>query len=108
MALREKPLITENSHWYASSEKKGALVSEEYIPRVMPRILSSWDMTTTFVVSIYLATCATTAVAGGPSALTYLLLVALVFFVPCLIATLQLGSMFPHEGALYNWTHKAL
>jgi amino acid transporter len=108
MTSLEKMLTTEISNQYDTEEKKDSLLSEEYIPKVMPRILSSWDMTTTFVVSTYLATCATTAVAGGPSALTYLFLVALVFFVPCLIATMQLGSMFPHEGALYNWTHKAL
>ncbi|HKV58421.1 MAG TPA: APC family permease, partial [Ktedonobacteraceae bacterium] len=28
--------------------------------------------------------------------------------IPCIIATAQLGVMFPHEGSLYNWTHKAL
>src|SRR5947207_10934334 len=85
-----------------------ALPSEEYIPKVMPRILTTWDMTTTFVVSTYLASCATTIATAGPAALTYLLLVGLTFFVPCLVATAQLGILFPHEGALYNWTHKAL
>src|SRR5438034_3447681 len=29
------------------------------------------------------------------------------FFIPCVIATAQLGVMFPHDGSLYNWTHKA-
>lgn len=87
---------------------KGALVSEKYIPRTMPRILGTWDMTTTFVVSTYLATVATTAATAGPAALTYLLLTGAAFFLPCLIATMQLGVMFPYEGALYNWTHKAL
>jgi len=108
MTVREKTLTAETSNRYDASEKKNGLLSEDYIPKVMPRILGTWDMTTTFVVSTYLATCATTAVAGGSAALTYLLLVALIFFVPCLIATMQLGIMFPHEGALYNWTHKAL
>lgn len=88
------------------SRKK--LESEEYVPQTMPQILNTWDMTSTFVVSIYLASCATTAVAGGPAAITYLVLVAVTFFGPCLIATMQLGVMFPYEGALYNWTHKAL
>lgn len=85
-----------------------SLASEEYVPRIMPQILGTWDMTTTFVVSIYLASSATTAAAAGPAAITYLLLVCLTFFVPCLIATAQLGYMYPFEGALYNWTHKAI
>ncbi len=84
------------------------LPSEEYVPKAMPRILGTWDMTTTFIVSIYLASGATTAALGGPSAITYLLLGALTFFVPCLVATAQLGILFPHEGSLYNWTHKAM
>jgi len=74
----------------------------------MPRILGTRDMTATFVVSIYLASCATTAASVGPAAITYLLLAAITFFVPCLIATAQLGSLFPYEGALYNWTHRLI
>ena len=31
------------------------LLSEEYVPKAMPPILGTWDMTTTFIVSIYLA-----------------------------------------------------
>src|SRR6478672_809345 len=107
MALHEKNLPgTPNAQ--AVQLADGGLVSEKYVPHTMPRILNTWDMTTTFVVSIYLATCATTAASGGPAALTYLLLVGITFFLPSLIATMQLGVMFPFEGALYNWTHKAL
>ncbi|GER89191.1 hypothetical protein KDW_33530 [Dictyobacter vulcani] len=84
------------------------LHSEVFIPQKMPQILNSWDMTTTFVVSTYLASCASTAAAGGPAAITYLVLVGLTFFVPCLIATAQLGQMYPHEGGLYNWAHHAI
>ncbi|QBD80164.1 APC family permease [Ktedonosporobacter rubrisoli] len=84
------------------------LPSEIYVPRKMPHILTTWDMTTLFVVSVYLASCSTTAVTAGPAALTYLLLTGITFFVPCLLATAQLGTLFPYAGALYNWTHKAL
>src|SRR5579864_3912468 len=82
--------------------KQPPLASEEYVLKTMPPILSTFDMTTTFVVSIYLATCATTLAAAGPAGFTHLLLGAVVFFIPCLIATAQLGTMFPHEGALYK------
>src|SRR6266480_5975723 len=84
------------------------LISEEYVPRALPKILGTWDMTTTFFVSIFLVTTATTAVLGGLAAITYLLIACLVFFVPCIVATVQLGLMFPHEGSLYNWTHHAI
>jgi amino acid transporter len=104
--IKEHAIHTINKQDLSAS--KTVLVSEEYVPRTMPHILRTWDMTTTFVVSTYLASCATTLAAAGPAAFTYLLLAALTFFVPCLIATAQLGTMFPYEGALYNWTHKAL
>lgn len=107
MALYEKNLPS-TSEKQGNLPTDGSLLSEQQVPATMPRILNTWDMTTTFVVSIYLATCATTAASAGPAALTYLLLVGTTFFLPSLIATLQLGVMFPFEGALYNWTHKAL
>jgi amino acid transporter len=85
-----------------------SLRSEQIVPQIMPRILGTHDMTATFVLSTYLASYASTAVAGGPAAITYLLLVGFTFFVPSLIATAQLGHLFPHEGALYNWTHRSI
>lgn len=85
-----------------------ALPSEDYVPRVMPKILGTGDMTATFLVSIFLVTTATTAVIGGLAAISYLLIAGIGFFIPCLIATAQLGLMFQHEGSLYNWTHHAI
>jgi amino acid transporter len=75
--------------------------------KAMPQILGRRDMTATFVIIIFFITNATTAVAGGAAAFTYWTLGAITFFIPCVIATAQLGVMFPHEGSLYNWTHKA-
>jgi amino acid transporter len=83
-----------------------ALVSEAYVPKTMPPVLGTWSMTATFIVCIYLASGATTAAAGGAAAFTYLLIGCLTFFIPSIVATMQLGILFPNEGALYNWTHK--
>jgi amino acid transporter len=89
------------------SSRQNTLPSEEYVVKVMPPILGTLDMTTTFLIIIFFITNATTAVAGGAAAFTYWTLGAVTFFIPCVIATAQLGVMFPHEGSLYNWTHKA-
>src|SRR5260370_1111601 len=85
-----------------------SLLQEEYVRKAMPKILGTFDMTATFIVSIFLATTATTAVIGGPAAITYLVIAGVGFFLPCLIATAHLGLMFQYEGALYNWTHHAI
>jgi amino acid transporter len=74
----------------------------------MPPILGTFDMTAVYLVAIFFIVNAATAASGGASAFTYLILGAVTFFIPCAIATTQLGHMFPNEGSLYNWTHKAL
>ena len=92
----------------ATDKQPLSLPSEVYVPRTMPKILGPLDMTATFIVSIFLVTTATTAVIGGPAAITYLVIAGVGFFLPCIIATAQLGLMFPNEGSLYNWTHHAI
>ncbi len=85
-----------------------ALDSEKYVTRTMPPVLGTFDMTAVYLVAIFFIVNAATAASGGASAFTFLILGAVTFFIPCAIATAQLGHMFPHEGSLYNWTHKAL
>lgn len=84
------------------------LRSERYALLTMPAQLGQADMTIFFVMALFLLTNAVSGAAGGPVSLLYLGLGALVFFLPCVVTTLQLGIMFPHEGSLYNWTIKAL
>ncbi len=91
-----------------ASDRRHALASEEYVAKAMPPILGTLDMTATYLVVVFFIVNAATAATGGPAAFTYLILGALTFFLPCAIATAQLGSMFPHEGSLYNWTHRVL
>lgn len=88
--------------------KDTPLASEEYVVKAMPSILGTLDMTTTYLMAIFFIVNSATAASGGAAAFTYLLLGGITFFIPCAIATAQLGYMFPHEGSLYNWTHKAL
>lgn len=83
------------------------LLSEGYVVRAMPAMLGSFDMTAIYVMIIFFITNAPTIAGAGPAGFTYLGLGAFFFFLPCIIATAQLGVMLPHEGSLYNWTHKA-
>src|SRR6267142_4640705 len=90
----------------ADTREPDALVSETYAPRVMPPILGTFDMTAIYVMIIFYVTNVTSALSGGAATFTYWILGAVTFFAPCVVATAQLGVMFPHEGSLYNWTHK--
>lgn len=91
-----------------TANQEQPLPSEEYVSRAMPRIMGTTGMTSIYLVAIFFIVNAATAASGGPAAFTYLFLGAITFFVPSAIATAQLGVMFPNEGSLYNWTHKAL
>ncbi|HLI87961.1 MAG TPA: APC family permease [Ktedonobacteraceae bacterium] len=84
------------------------LLSETYVPRAMPRILSTFDMTAAFVIALFLMPSAVITAASGGIGLVYLVVGCLVFFIPCTLITAQLGALLPHEGSLYNWTHRAL
>jgi amino acid transporter len=84
------------------------LPSEEYIVKAIPPILGTFDMTAIYLMAIFWITNTTVAATAGPAAITYLVLIGITFFIPCVIATAQLGVLFPHEGSVYNWTHKIL
>lgn len=83
------------------------LLSENYVVKSMPGLLGGADMTAIYVMVIFFITNSPTFVSAGPAGFTYLVLGAVTFFLPCIIVTAQLGVMLPHEGSLYNWTHKA-
>jgi len=83
------------------------LPSENYVVRSMPPILGTFDMLSMYILIVFFITNVPFAIAGGVSTLTYWFLVGIVFFVPCVVATAQLGVLFPQEGSLYNWTHHA-
>ena len=88
--------------------REEALPSEEYVRKAMPHRLGTFDMTMTFLMIMFFISNPIGTVGAGAAAFTYWIIGALAFFVPCIIATAQLGTAFPHEGSLYNWTHKAL
>jgi glutamate:GABA antiporter len=83
------------------------LSSENYVLRALPPILTTRDLIALFVIILFFITNVPNAVAGGPAGLTLWLVGGLLFLIPCGIVTAQLAVMFPHEGSLYSWTHKA-
>ena len=83
------------------------LISEEYTVQTMPKVAGSFGLAATFVLIIFFITNVPSAIGAGAGTFTFWIVGAITFFIPCVIATAQLGHMFPHEGSLYNWTHRA-
>src|SRR5215468_6831523 len=95
----------------ASSEMDRAvgpeLTSERIAGGVLPRVLNSFDMVAIFVAIVLFISNVPGFYGNGPVSLVYLLLGFVTFLVPGAIVTGQLGFLFPGEGSIYLWTHKA-
>lgn len=92
----------------SNNRKEQALSSENYVRRAMPQTLGTFDLTMIFLTVMFFVNNPVVTAGAGAVAFTYWIIGALVFFIPCIIATAQLGTMFFHEGSLYNWTQKSL
>lgn len=90
-----------------TAEPGHQLTSERVAGGILPRVLTTFDMVAIFVAIVLFITNAAVIQSAGPSAFGWWLIGFVVFLVPCAIATGQLGVMFPGEGSIYLWTHKA-
>lgn len=89
------------------SGRADVLRSERVAGGMLPRVLGSSDMVAIFVAIVLLVTNSATIQAAGPAAFGWWLLGMLAFLIPGAVVTGQLGVMFPGEGSIYLWTHKA-
>jgi len=83
------------------------LRSERVAGGILPRVLTTFDMVAIFVAIVLFITNSAAIQPAGPAAYGWWLIGFVVFLIPCAIATGQLGVMFPGEGSIYLWTHKA-
>jgi glutamate:GABA antiporter len=91
----------------AAETDPGALISERVAGGILPKVLTTFDMVAIFVAIVLFITNAAVVQSAGPSAFGWWVIGFVVFLIPCAIATGQLGVMFPGEGSIYLWTHKA-
>src|SRR3989442_1674416 len=87
--------------------KSGELLSERIAPGILPKVLGRFDMIAIFVAIVLFAVQGSVVQPAGASAFVYWILGFVAFLVPGAIVTGQLGLMFPGEGSIYLWTHKA-
>jgi glutamate:GABA antiporter len=92
----------------AAEADERVTVSERIAPGMLPRALSSVDMSIIFLAIVLFIVQASVIQPAGPAAFTYWILGFLAFLIPGAFVTAQLGQMFPQEGSLYVRTQKAL
>src|SRR5574341_934430 len=86
---------------------RGELLSERVAGGILPKVLNSFDMVAIFAALVLFITNAAVIQTAGPTAFGWWILGFLAFLIPSAIVTGQLGIMFPGEGSIYLWTHKA-
>jgi amino acid transporter len=84
------------------------LLSERVAPGILPKVLGRFDMVAIFVAIVLFANQGSVIQAAGAAGFVYWILGFITFLIPGAIVTGQLGLMFPGEGSIYVWTHKAL
>jgi glutamate:GABA antiporter len=90
-----------------SQTQTDTLISERVAGGILPKVLTTFDMVAIFVAIVLFITNSAAIQPAGPAAYGWWLIGFVVFLIPCAIATGQLGVMFPGEGSIYLWTHKA-
>ena len=88
-------------------DQADVLPSERIAGGILPKVLNSFDMVAIFVAIVLFITNAPGVASAGSVGYIYWFLGFLAFLVPGAIVTGQLGLMFPGEGSIYLWTHKA-
>ena len=84
------------------------MISEKVAPTLVGRLLNSFDLGVIFVALVLFVSNSSTVQFAGSAIYVFWILGFLTFLIPGALVTAQLGRMFPEEGSLYVWTHKAL
>lgn len=92
----------------ATREQQGAMESERIAPILVARTLGAFDLVVIFVGIVLFIVNSASLQFAGPSLFIYWGVAFLTFLITGAFVTAQLGRMFPEEGSIYVWTHKAL
>lgn len=84
------------------------MLSEQKAPKLLDRILKGFDLTALYFALIFGSYGAAQMTADGWAGIPMLLLAAVTFLLPTALCAYELGTVFPGEGGIYIWAHKAL
>ncbi len=82
------------------------MLAESMPPKILPRILTRFDLITIYFAIVFGSYGAAQMAAQGWAGIPMLILAAITFLLPCALASYELGTLFPSEGGVYVWAHK--
>src|SRR5581483_3333360 len=114
--LSAQPVVLESQSMFTTKEPSSfarrsakdarpVLYSTEYVPKVMPQVLGTVDLTVLFLLNVFWITNVTPLASGGTASFTYWLITGVLFFVPCSLILAQLAAWYPVAGSILSWTY---
>ena len=92
----------------AMARDERTMVSEQVAPVLVARTLGAFDLVVIFVGIVLFIVNSASLQSAGPSLFIFWIVSFVTFLITGAFVTAHLGRMFPEEGSLYVWTHKAL
>ncbi len=91
-----------------SSRGGPSMLAELIPPKVLPKNLGTGELVTVYFAIIFGAYGASQLAAGGWAVFSMLGLAVVVFLIPAILASYELGTLFPGEGGIYIWADKTM
>ncbi|HEX5712716.1 MAG TPA: APC family permease [Solirubrobacterales bacterium] len=91
-----------------SSRGGSSMLAELIPPKVLPKNLGTGELVTVYFAIIFGAYGASQLAAGGWAVFSMLGLAVVVFLIPAILASYELGTLFPGEGGIYIWADKTM
>ena len=89
--------------------QRDTLMTTELVPeQVLPKVLTTFGLTATYVFIICWITGSSVMAAGGWTAIPMWVLGILTFLVPAGMAVAELGNLWPGEGGVYIWATRTM
>lgn len=89
-------------------EKNKKMLAEIIPQKLLDRVLKRFDLMALYFALIFGSYGAAQMTADGWAGIPMLILAAVTFLLPTALASYELGTLFPGEGGIYIWAHKAV
>lgn len=93
----------------AAPSARDKLMTTELVPeQILPKVLSTFGLTATYVFIICWITGSSVMATGGWTAIPMWVLGIVTFLVPAALAVAELGNLWPGQGGVYIWAFRTM
>jgi glutamate:GABA antiporter len=92
-----------------TASARDALMTTELVPeQILPKVLTTFGLTATYVFIICWITGSSVMATGGWQAIPFWVLGIITFLVPAGLAVSELGNLWPGQGGVYIWAYRTM